>query len=55
MNLLNIFNRKKPKMKDPVRFPKVIDGFEGVAKNMYKVTLSKNIIEINKVLKKFEK
>lgn len=55
MNIFNGFKNKKPEMKDPVRFPKVINGFEGVAKKMYNVTLQKNMIEINKILKGFEK
>ncbi len=41
------------KVKDPVRFPKVIDGFENVAKKSYAVMLSKTYIEISKKLSEY--
>jgi hypothetical protein len=46
-----LFVKKPVKMQDPIRFPKVIEGYEGVAKHNYDKTLSQTFLEITKYLK----
>lgn len=38
------------KVKDPVRFPKIINTYEKIAKSMYAVSLNKTQIEISKFI-----
>lgn len=40
---------------DPPRYPKIIIPIETVAKNAYKATLNKMVIDINFMLKKYGK
>jgi hypothetical protein len=38
------------KMKDPVRYPKVINGYENLAKKNYSITLNKMTADLVKVM-----
>lgn len=45
-------NKKQAKVTDPVRFPKVINGFESVAKRAYYLTLDNMLKDLKKELNK---
>ena len=47
-----IFNSKKePKVTDPVRFPKVINGYENLFKINWQSTQNKTILDQTKLMK----
>lgn len=45
-----IQSKKHPKVTDPPRYPRVINGYEGAAKIKYSATLKKTYVEIIKEL-----